>query len=106
MRSPLWSQDALGSDPVDTIGSAGCALANRLSADPNRRVLLIEAGPDYAGLDELPEDLRDVVGTIQRSCWRAATSGTMPPVAACKAIRTEADTSASARRACWCTACW
>ena len=25
------------------------------------------------------------VGTIQRSCWRAATSGTMPPVAACRA---------------------
>jgi choline dehydrogenase len=38
-------------------GSAGCVLANRLSADPTRSVLLLEAGPDYASVEELPDDI-------------------------------------------------
>jgi choline dehydrogenase len=39
-------------------GSAGCALAARLSENPQRAVLLLEAGPDYPNLDSLPEELK------------------------------------------------
>ena len=40
-------------------GSAGCVLANRLTEDSNRSVLLLEAGPDYVNFEELPIDLKD-----------------------------------------------
>jgi choline dehydrogenase len=40
-------------------GSVGAVLAARLSQDAARRVLLLEAGPDYSTVASTPADLRD-----------------------------------------------
>ena len=52
-------------------GSAGCALAARLTENPNRSVLLLEAGPDSLDLDSLPAELK-------HHCHEAASQANAP----------------------------
>ena len=76
-------------------GSAGAALASRLSEDPGTTVLVVEAGPDYPQIDQLPDDLKysqgagQVVTVSERHNWayqaRGTASGPMLTAAAGRA---------------------
>ena len=50
-------------------GSAGCALANRLTEDKGTRVLLLEAGPDYRTIEETPHDLLRTLLSLANHDW-------------------------------------
>ena len=54
-------------------GTAGCILAARLSEDPARAVLLLEAGPDFPDFEHLPDMLKHGWGRINLEARRAGS---------------------------------
>ena len=50
-------------------GSAGCVIATRLSERDDRRVLLLEAGPDYPTIAQLPADVADGFDVAESHDW-------------------------------------
>lgn len=63
-------------------GSAGCALANRLSADPSNIVLLVESGPvDKNMFIHMPRGLGVILNPGSKVIWdyQVRTGGNRPP---------------------------
>jgi len=56
-------------DIIVGAGSSGAVVAVRLSEDPNRSVLLLEAGPDYRTIEETPHDLLHSMLSLAKHDW-------------------------------------
>ena len=54
-------------------GSAGCVAAARLSSTGRLRVLLVEAGPDYPEIGQLPDDVADASAPTTDHDWGFAS---------------------------------
>ncbi|HEX2285012.1 MAG TPA: lycopene cyclase family protein, partial [Mycobacterium sp.] len=64
-------------------GSAGSVLAERLSANPDCRVTVVEAGPgptDPRVLTQISDGLRLPIGTASSVVWRYPTTLTDDPI--------------------------
>jgi choline dehydrogenase len=67
-------------------GSAGCALASRLSEDPSRSVLLLEAGSDFVGPTEAIPELLDASTMIGAADGHAANWALTATLTASKTV--------------------
>jgi choline dehydrogenase len=63
-------------DIIVGAGSAGAVLAARLSEDPQRNVLLLEAGPDYPKTSQMPNDLLNSFASLSDHDWGLTAQAT------------------------------
>jgi len=63
-------------DIIVGAGSSGAVLAARLSEDPARAVLLLEAGPDYPSIEQTPDDLLHSFASMSSHDWGLVAEAT------------------------------